>query len=259
MKKFSKWGQYKKGQKEPFKLSRSKIDLFIECPRCFYLDRVCGVPRPPIPGFTLNSAVDTLLKKEFDIHRVKGEAHPLMKSYGIDAIPFEHEKINEWRENFVGVQYLHKPTNLLIFGAVDDLWINPRGEIYVVDYKSTSKEGEIDMDDKWKEGYKRQMAIYQWLLRKNGFSVSDRGYFVYANGQKDREAFDSKLEFNVTIIPHEADSSWVEDTIFQIKEILDKDELPEPSDACEHCNLFYKRSEIEASNEGEIHNLKINI
>jgi len=33
-----------------FKLSRSKIDLFMECPQCFYLDRRLGVGRPP--GFT---------------------------------------------------------------------------------------------------------------------------------------------------------------------------------------------------------------
>ncbi len=47
-----------------FKLSRSKIDLFLECPRCFYLGNRLGVSRPPGFPFTLNSAVDALLKKE---------------------------------------------------------------------------------------------------------------------------------------------------------------------------------------------------
>ena len=55
----------------PFKLSRSKIDLFLDCPRCFYLDRKLGVGRPPGFPFSLNSAVDHLLKKEFDIHRAR--------------------------------------------------------------------------------------------------------------------------------------------------------------------------------------------
>lgn len=55
--------------KTPFKLSRSKIELFINCPRCFYLDRRLGVGQPPGYPFTLNSAIDKLLKKEFDIHR----------------------------------------------------------------------------------------------------------------------------------------------------------------------------------------------
>ena len=48
-----------------------------------------------------------------------------MKQYGIDAIPAKHEKLNDWRINFTGVQFLHEKTNLLLFGAIDDLWINP--------------------------------------------------------------------------------------------------------------------------------------
>jgi len=58
---------YSSDAKESFKLSRSKIDLFLQCPRCFYLDRRMGVGRPPGFPFALNSAVDKLLKKEFDI------------------------------------------------------------------------------------------------------------------------------------------------------------------------------------------------
>ncbi|MDO8743015.1 MAG: hypothetical protein Q7J30_00410, partial [Candidatus Azambacteria bacterium] len=65
--------------KAPFKLSRSKIDNFLACPRCFYLDRRLGVGQPPGFPFNLNKAVDTLLKKEFDIHRAAGNPHPLMK------------------------------------------------------------------------------------------------------------------------------------------------------------------------------------
>ena len=101
--------------KEPFRLSRTKIDLFLNCPRCFYLDRRLGVAQPPGYPFSLNSAVDKLLKKEFDFHRVKKTAHPLIKSYGIDAVPFEHEKMEEWRDSLRrGIRYLHKPTNFLI-------------------------------------------------------------------------------------------------------------------------------------------------
>ena len=70
-----------------FRLSRSKIDSFLNCPRCFYLDRRLGVGQPPGYPFSLNSAVDKLLKKEFDILRKAGVSHPLMKKFEIDAIP----------------------------------------------------------------------------------------------------------------------------------------------------------------------------
>src|SRR3989344_2970391 len=140
-----------------WKLSRSKIDLFTECSRCFYLDNKLGVARPKGFPFNLNSAVDTLLKKEFDIHRVGRTTHPLMKKYGIDAVPFQHKDIDKWRENFVGVQYSHKPTGFLITGAIDDVWVSSNGELMVVDYKSTSKDDEINLDAEWQDGYKRQM------------------------------------------------------------------------------------------------------
>ena len=104
---------YDPKSKGSFKLSRSRIESFIHCPKCFYVDRRLGIAQPPGFPFNLNSAVDTLLKKEFDIHRTKQQAHPLMKAYGLDAVPFEHEMLNEWRENFKGVQYHHNPHSLL--------------------------------------------------------------------------------------------------------------------------------------------------
>ncbi len=236
-------GLYNPKSKEPFKLSRSKIDLFLECKRCFYLDRRLGVGRPPGYPFSLNSAVDTLLKKEFDIHRAKGTKHPLMKKYGIDAVPVDHQDLAKWRYNFTGIQYLHKPTNLLIYGAIDDLWKNSKGEYIIVDYKATSKMGEITkLNNTWHEGYKRQMEIYQWLLRRNGYKVSNIGYFVYCNGKTDLEAFDAKLEFDLTLIPYEGDDSWVEKTIFEIYETLNKNTIPKADPNCDYCN--YRKSAL---------------
>jgi CRISPR/Cas system-associated exonuclease Cas4 (RecB family) len=226
---------YNPDSKEPFKISRSKIDLFTECPRCFYLDQRLGVKRPSLPGFTLNIAVDHLLKKEFDIHRAQKSAHPLMQTYGIDAIPFEHEKIDEWRENFVGVQCHYKPANFIVFGAIDDVWVNSKGELLIVDYKATSKKEKPTLEGRWGEQYKRQMEVYQWLFKCNGFKVADTGYFVYVNGKKDAKAFDGKLEFDIDIISYTGNDSWIEKTLGDIKKTLKSDEIPVKGKLCEHC------------------------
>lgn len=229
----------------PFKLSRTKIELFLDCPRCFYMDRRLGVSRPSFPSFTLNNAVDTLLKKEFDIHRANGQPHPLMEKYHIDAVPIAHEKLSQWRENFVGVQHLHAPTNLLIFGAIDDLWQDKSSNYIVVDYKATSTEKEISLEDQWKQAYKRQMEFYQWLLRQNNLKVSSTGYFVFCNGLTDKQAFDGKLEFHLQIIPYAGNDAWVEKAVTEAHQCLISDKIPESSPDCEYCRY------IKASHESD--------
>jgi len=220
---------------EPFRLSRSKIELFRRCPLCFYLDRRLGISLPPTPPYNLNIAVDHLLKKEFDLHRAKNTVHPLLKSYRLNALPFRHRDLDKWRDNFRGIEYYHQPTNLIITGAPDDLWINSRGELLVVDYKATSKSEEVTLDAPWQRSYKNQLEIYQWLFRRNGFLVAKTGYFVYVNGRRDKEAFDGKLEFDIKLIPYLGDDSWIEPALFEIKQCLLADSPPRADSQCSYC------------------------
>ncbi|MEK7145105.1 MAG: PD-(D/E)XK nuclease family protein [Patescibacteria group bacterium] len=226
---------------EPYKVSRSKIDLFSECQRCAYLDMKLGVKRPSMPAFTLNNAVDELLKREFDIHRAAGSTHPLVKKYGLDAVPLRDERMPEWRDALRrGIAYLHEPTNILVRGGIDDVWVNPAGEFIIVDYKATSKKIGPSTEDDLYNSYKRQLEIYQWLFRQNGFKVSPTAYFVYVNGKADAEAFDGKLEFDVELIPYTGSDTWVEPAIYDLKKMLMSDEIPPIGTAfgggpCDYC------------------------
>jgi hypothetical protein len=228
------------GSTEPFRLSRSKIEFFLECPRCFYLDRRRGIARPDGPPFTLNVAVDHLLKKEFDAHRIDGRAHPLMTTYGVEAVPFKHPLMDEWRDALRGVAHLHQSSNFLVFGAVDDIWQARDGKLHVVDYKATSTVREITLDDEWKGSYKRQVEVYQWLLRRNDFPVSDIAYFVYVNAEKDREAFDRRLEFTVKVLPYEGKDDWIEEALLAARECLEGDDAPPSTEGCKWC--LYRRA-----------------
>ena len=230
--------RYNPDSKETFNISRSKIDMFLQCPRCFYIDRRLGLGRPSMPGWALNSAVDNLLKNEFDLLRDKGQAHQLMKQYKIDAIPFSHPDLPIWRDDvyrYVGASVIHQPTNLRICGIIDDIWVNPKKELLIVDYKATSTSKEISLEDEYKQGYKKQMEIYQWIFRQMGFNVSDTGYFVFANADKNLPKFDGKLQFKLSIIAHQGDDSWVEPIILEIKKVLDSDSIPVAGEKCEFC------------------------
>jgi len=227
----------------PFKLSRSKIDLFLGCPRCFYIDRRLGLAPPPGYPFNLNSAVDELLKRDFDRYREKKIVHPLMEEFGVDAIPFQHEDLERWRDSLRrGIQFHHEKTNLLITGGVDDVWVNGNGELLIVDYKATSKNGDVSLDAPWQIAYKRQMEIYQWLFEKNGFTVNPTGYFVYCNGKRKTPQFDNRLEFDVRILPYTGTTSWVEQVITDIDKCLKSSTIPKRADGCDFC-LYTKELE----------------
>jgi len=239
---------YNPNSKEPFRISRFRMEGFLQCPRCFYLDRRLGLDRPGLPGWPLNDAVDHLLKNEFDLLRKDGKKHALMKKYGIDAIPFQHPDLPKWRDDhnrFVGACVLHKSTNLEICGIIDDVWINPKGQLHIVDYKSTSTSKEISLEDEFKQGYKKQVEWYQWIFRQKGFDISNIAYFVYANGLKGERIFDGKLEFEVQIITHKGDDSWVEPTIFAMKKCLESDKIPDPDPDCEFCKYRHTIKEFE--------------
>lgn len=213
------------------KLSRSKLELFLDCPRCFWLDMQKGVKRPPPAPYTINSAIDALLKQEFDVCRENGTAHYLIKKYNINAIPYKCKEINTWRQNFTGIQFHHKPTDFLVFGAVDDVWINSKEDLIVVDYKATgAKEYKIY------DSYKRQMEVYQWLLIQSGYKVSKTGYFLFAKVNKEGGFAEGKLSFDLFLEPLEGDSSWIEGAITKAGELLNAP-TPASSPECIYCQF----------------------
>jgi CRISPR/Cas system-associated exonuclease Cas4 (RecB family) len=240
---------YQPGQAAPFKVSRSKIELFMQCPRCFWLDTRLKITRPNGPPFNINKTIDELFKKEFDRHRAAGTPHPIMADNQIKAVPFQHKDLDTWRYNFTGVTALHKATNLHVFGAIDDVWPNDDGELIVVDYKATSKNKEVSIDSDWQISYKRQLEVYQWLLRQNGFVVNDTGYFVYTNARLDLDGFGDKLEFRTKLIPYEGNDAWVEPTLAKMKACMENDDMPPVGDAamggpCDFCTYARARTEL---------------
>ncbi|HSX27406.1 MAG TPA: PD-(D/E)XK nuclease family protein [Patescibacteria group bacterium] len=239
---------YKPGQETAFKISRSKIELFTQCPRCFWLDARLKIKRPSGPPFQINKAIDELFKKEFDSYRLQAKPHPIMTEFGVSAVPFTHADLDNWRQNFIGVSTLHEPTNLQVSGAIDDVWVNNQKELMVVDYKATAKQSDVTLDADWQMSYKRQLEVYQWLLRQNDFKVSDTGYFVYANGRLDADGFNNRVEFRTKIIPYTGSDTWIEPTLIKMKACLEGD-MPAVGKAamggsCDFCAYAKARTEL---------------
>jgi len=215
-------------------LSRSKIELFVECPRCLYLDVARGIPRPSGPPFTLNNAVDSLMKAEFDRYRTAGEPHPLFATVGLDAVPFQHPDIGRWRQNFTGLRWKDDETGWTLFGAVDDLWKARTGELIVADYKATAR-AEMPTTKNLYPSYRRQMDVYQYLVRRQGFQVSDRGWFVYTNGNGRAGEFGDKLCFTTSMVPYDGSDEWVREVFRRAVATVEGGVVPAPGKDCEYC------------------------
>ena len=232
---------YLPGQNDLFKISRSKFSNFLDCPRCFYLDRVKGLQEPSMPGWSLNSTVDELLKKEFDYYRERKEPHPIFKEYKLDFIPFSHEDIDVWRNSLKGgISYHDENSNLTLHGGIDDIWYNvQKEELVVADYKAQSSKVPVETESylasQYHQSYKTQMDIYVYILRKMGFKVSNETYFMVCNGEKIRDSFEGKMEFSINLIEYTSNTDWVDDKILEMKRVLDSETAPDRNPYCENC------------------------
>ena len=232
---------YDPSSKELFKISRTGVELFMDCQRCFYMRYRKGVSRVSGPPFNLNIAVDSLLKNEFDDYRSRSEPHPLMIEANIDAVPYQHEFLDKWRHNFTGVRFEDHKRGFLWFGAIDDVWIhNKTKKLIIADYKATSKKTEVNLDADWQIAYKRQMEFYQWLMRSNGFEVDDEGWFVYCNGRVFDSHFNGHLSFDIKMLPYHGNDQWINPTLDNIKICLDADIIPPASENCSYCKYINK-------------------
>lgn len=206
------------------------------------------ITRPSGPPFNINKAIDELFKKEFDKYRAESKPHPLMKKFKIDAVPYAHKDLDKWRDSFTGVIHVYKPTNLHVFGGVDDVWVDKDGKLIVIDYKATAKDKEVNINAEWQISYKRQLEVYQWLLRQNGFEVSDTGYFVYTNVVVNAEAFKDKLSFTTKVIPYKGSDDWIEPTLKKMKKCMDGDMPAVGKSAmggvCDYCSYTKSRTEL---------------
>jgi len=232
---------YVRGSDSIFKISRSKFNNFLQCKRCFYLERVKGLKDPSMPGWSLNSAVDELLKKEFDEFRKKQKPHTFIKKNNLNLVPFQHDQIDYWRNALRGgISFLDTNTNIEIHGGVDDLWFDPETkELVVVDYKAQSNNTPVEtksyLSNIYHQGYKIQMDIYVHILRRMNFKVSDTAYFYVCNGDKNYEKFDGALNFTTTLVPYQTNTSWIDQKIIEMKQTLDSETVPKINKSCEKC------------------------
>ncbi len=242
--------KYKPGSDKPYTVSRSRVQLFLDCKRCFYIQNRLGVKMPKMLPFKLNSLVDIKVKQSFDFAREKQEPHQYFKDNKYNLVPLKHEMIQTWRENFQGLKYHHKESNLILQGAIDDCVQDlETKECSAVDYKSTQTENGDKvkyLGAPWHQSWKNQLSIYQYLLEKNELKISKNAFIVFCNAQLDDTEWDNKLNFDIQIIPYEVDLEWIEPTLLEIKALLETKHIPAYSEdiTCDNCRNIKENNSL---------------
>ena len=167
-----------KTKMKAFKLSPSSLSLMEDCPRCFWLHHNQRIKRPDTIFPSLPSGMDRILKTHFDKFMRKGELPPELKENKEckDIKLFEDEEtLQVWRNNRKGITWTDKEGNLLR-GAVDNILVNKKNnKLIVLDYKTRGYPVKEDTP----KYYQKQLDIYNFLLRKNGYNTEDYGFLLF--------------------------------------------------------------------------------
>jgi len=232
-----------KNTNSTIKISRAKIELFIDCPRCFWLEIKHNIKRPErITGGFIGQKYDPLIKSEFDNYRQSFTKPEKLKELGLDLFD-DFEKLKTWRGK--GIEFYHPEHNFIYWGKIDELLIDKHNNLVPFDFKTTlSKNFQIY------ESYKRQLEIYGYLLLKNKEKVANYGAFYVVKIDIIKELEDSNrretliIEERDVVLVENLDYEKYDEILENLKEVYYSKTPPFANPNCAFCNYFEKRNQM---------------
>jgi hypothetical protein len=157
-------------------LSKSTLEIFMDCPRCFWLAKVGKLERPRSPMPSVLNAIDASMKAWVELNLLKPET--IVWLGGSTAVPFPDRDVVEnyrsWR-SFQAVIQTHN-VKVKAWGELDELLLHPDKTVSPWDFKSKGSAGDEEYSKKY---YQLQADMYHLLLDANGHTCSGFCYFTY--------------------------------------------------------------------------------
>lgn len=210
------------------RLSPSTLNLFLECPRCFWLHINENIHRPRGPFPSLPMGMDNVIKVYFDKYRIKGELPPEIRDKVEGKLIPDLELLNNWRNWKTGLEYKDEILGVTLFGALDDCLQDDK--YYApVDYKtrgSAPREGDSE------KYYGNQLDCYALLLEKNNYPIKDFGYLIYYYPKEVEE--EGRVNFNIEVIKLNTNSNRARKNLQDAAKLLNGS-IPAYHSECEYC------------------------
>ncbi len=210
-----------------YTLSRHSLELYQDCPRCFWLSVNKKIERPKGPFPSLPSGMDLAIKRYFDTYRKKHLLPPEIHSF--DGRLYDGPEFNTWRNNGKGIQWRDEQGNTLR-GAIDDLLITPENKLVVLDYKTRGFKVKEDTT----HYYEFQLKTYKFLLESTGQKVENYGYllFYYPDNVRPRGG----IAFHKDLRKIPLTTEGIREVFDTALEVLALQKPPRQSDTCGYCS-----------------------
>lgn len=221
-----------------YRLSQTSLNLFHDCPRCFWLEKNKGIRRPRGIFPSLPGGMDSVIKKYFDKYRLNNELPPEIKGKVPGKLFSNTAILDKWRNwRISDLCYEDKDCNATLVGALDDCLVE--NSCYIpLDYKTRGSE----LKDDPRKYYQTQLDCYCLMLESRGYKTKGLAYLLYYWPEEARE--DGLVKFNVLPIKIETNiesaKNMVKDAV-----VLLSSQIPKPSNNCEFCNLVAKGQNVQ--------------
>jgi len=117
-------------------LSPSALNLFLDCPRCFWQEKNLGIKRPRGIFPSLPGGMDLVIKKYFDLYRKKGMLPPELEGKVEGKLYPEMDILERWRSwKHTNLKYEDESSGAVLSGALDDCLLD-KGFYIPLDYKT---------------------------------------------------------------------------------------------------------------------------
>lgn len=216
------------------RLSPSSLNIFLDCPKCFWLEKNKSIKRPRGIFPSLPGGMDLVIKTYFDTYRVKNEMPPEVKDKLPGKLFSNMSKLEKWRSwSLTDLSYEDNNINAALSGALDDC-LTEDGFYIPLDYKTRGSELIEDP----RKYYQTQLDCYCLILDSSGFKTKGLAYLLYF---WPLEVFEKgMMHFKVEPIKIETNLDAAK-KIFRDAVTCLKKEIPKASPNCEYCNFVLSR------------------
>src|SRR3989338_6904933 len=216
------------------RLSPSALNIFLDCPKCFWLEKNRSIKRPRGIFPSLPGGMDSVIKTYFDTYRTKDAMPPEVKGKLQGKLFSSMSKLEKWRSWLqTELSYEDKTINAALSGALDDC-LEDDGFYIPLDYKTRGSELIEDP----RKYYQTQLDCYCLILDASGFKTKGIAYLLY---YWPLEVFEEgMMRFKVEPIRIETNIDSAK-KIFRDAVACLKQEMPSASPNCEYCKFVLAR------------------